>query len=112
LFPVVESDSELLDLDHLSKQTLGNRDLEREVLGLFVRVAGEQLERIEASTSSRERREAAHAIIGSARAIGAFDVARIAGEVERGEEPVDTRVAALAAEIDKVSKFIVSRLEN
>lgn len=102
----------MLDLDHLSSQTLGNRELEREVLGLFVGMAGEQVERLKANPDPKARREVAHAIIGSARAIGAFTVARLAGEVERGEEPVDAKIVALAVEIDEVRKFIVARLEN
>jgi HPt (histidine-containing phosphotransfer) domain-containing protein len=110
LHPTVESDSKLLDLDHLSKQTLGNRDLEREVLELFAHMAGEQVERLEAGVDAKERREAAHAIVGSARAIGAFEAARMAGEVERGEEPVDAKIAALAVEIGELRKFIFARL--
>jgi HPt (histidine-containing phosphotransfer) domain-containing protein len=102
----------LLDLDHLSRQTLGNQELEREVLGLFIGMAFEQLGRLRASTDPRQRREAAHAINGSARAIGAFSVAQIAGELERGEEPIDGQIAALTVEIEKVCKFIAARLEK
>ena len=102
----------MLDLDHLSRQTLGDRALEREILGLFVRMAGEQVSRLKSSATPGERREAAHAIVGSARAIGAFTAARLAAEVERGEEPVEARIAALAAEIDDIRKFIAARLEK
>ena len=82
------------------------------MLGLFVGMADEQVDRLKANPDPRVRREVAHAIIGSARAIGAFSVAHLAGEVERGEEPVEAKIAALAVEIDAVRKFIVARLEN
>jgi HPt (histidine-containing phosphotransfer) domain-containing protein len=100
----------LLDLEHLSRQTLGNRDLEREVLELFVRHSGEQLERLTGSASESERRESAHAIVGAARAIGAFEVARIAGEIERSRGPLGAELAELAAAVGKTCDFIAGRL--
>jgi HPt (histidine-containing phosphotransfer) domain-containing protein len=100
----------LLDLEHLSNQTLGNRDLEREVLELFVRHSNEQLERLTGSTSESERREYAHAIVGAARAIGAFEVARIAAEIERNRGAVDAELAELAAAVRRTCDFIAGRL--
>jgi HPt (histidine-containing phosphotransfer) domain-containing protein len=100
----------LLDLEHLSRQTLGNRQLEREVLELFVTHSGGQLERLTASASESERRESAHAIVGAARAIGAFEVARIAAEIERNRGAVDAELAELAAAVRKTCDFIAGRL--
>jgi HPt (histidine-containing phosphotransfer) domain-containing protein len=100
----------LLDLDHLSRQTLGNRDLQREVLELFVSHSDQQLERLARSRSASERRESAHAIVGSARAIGAFDVARAAGEIERSPGPEGADLAELAALVKETREFIVDLL--
>lgn len=106
----IPRDTSLLDLEHLSRQTLGNRDLEREVLELFVRHSGEQLERLTGSASESGRRESAHAIVGTARAIGAFEVARIAGEIERSHGPLGAELAELAAAVRKTCDFIAGRL--
>lgn len=100
----------MLDLEHLSRQTLGNRQLEREVLELFVTHSGEQLERLRSSSSDTERRERAHAIVGAARAIGAFEVARIAAGIERSRGAVDAQLAELAAAVGKTCDFIAGRL--
>lgn len=70
-----------VDLAHLSRQTMGDRDLEREVLSLFLhqaQVVGDRME----GASPQERVLLAHGLKGSARGIGAFRVADIAGSVE------------------------------
>lgn len=100
----------LLDLDHLSQQTLGNRDLQRQILELFLGHSRQQVELLKESTGRREQREAAHAIVGSARAIGAFDVARIAGEIERGEGSAEAEFVALAKAVEETRDFIVALL--
>jgi HPt (histidine-containing phosphotransfer) domain-containing protein len=103
-------DTSLLDLEHLSRQTLGNRALEREVLELFVSHSGEQLQRLNGSASESERRESAHAIVGAARAIGAFEVARIAGAIERSRGPLGAELDELATSVRKTCDFIAGRL--
>ena len=71
-----------VDLVHLSRQTMGDRDLEREVLALFERQSEMMLQRLRNATCARNWSEAAHTLKGSARGIGAFDVASIAEELE------------------------------
>ena len=71
-----------VDLVHLSRQTLGDRDLEREVLCLFVNQSALYLQRLKAAKSVKERKNAAHTILGSARGLGAWHVAQ---EAERYE---------------------------
>jgi|SRR6478672_110793 HPt (histidine-containing phosphotransfer) domain-containing protein len=71
-----------LDREHLARQTLGDVDLQREILALFRRQSGVILARLMAARGSDERRMAAHTLKGSARAIGAWRVAAAAEAVE------------------------------
>jgi HPt (histidine-containing phosphotransfer) domain-containing protein len=71
-----------LDLAHLSRMTLGDSGLEREVLDLFDRQADALLARM-ASEEPRKVAELAHALAGSASGIGAWRVAEAAAAVER-----------------------------
>lgn len=71
-----------IDLVHLSRQTLGDRDLEIELLGLFERQAGQIMEQIGGSGDRRLRHDLAHTLKGSARAVGAGAVAACAQEYE------------------------------
>lgn len=93
-----------IDLAHLNGQTGGDDALAAEVLRLFATQAPVELVRLR-SESASERREAAHLLVGSARAIGAGEVARLAAEIETGEKGVD----ALEAAIAEVIEFIATR---
>lgn len=75
------SRSRPVDLAHLSRQTMGDRDLEREVLSLFQHQAQVVGDRMEGATF-QERILLAHGLKGAARGIGAFRVADIADAVE------------------------------
>jgi HPt (histidine-containing phosphotransfer) domain-containing protein len=70
-----------IDCEHLFRMTLGDHSLEREVLQLFDRQAGMLMERI-AGTDHGIIAAAAHTMKGSARGIGAWQLARAAGAVE------------------------------
>jgi HPt (histidine-containing phosphotransfer) domain-containing protein len=94
-----------VDLSVLAGQSGGDADLEREVLALFAERVPADLEHIKA-VSGAEQRAAAHRIVGSARAIGAGEVARLARAVERGEGDA----AALEAAIAKATEFIARYL--
>jgi HPt (histidine-containing phosphotransfer) domain-containing protein len=99
-----------IDLNHLYSQTMGNRELQREVLKLFLLHSAEQVERLKATDSLDLRREAAHSLVGSARGIGAFSVAYIASEIELAKGPVLGRIRALEAATDAARFFIVDLL--
>ncbi len=71
-------ESRPIDLVHLSRQTLGDRDLEIELLSLFERQADHILRQIAAMGPDGDRRlrhDLAHTLKGSARAVGAKAVA-------------------------------------
>jgi HPt (histidine-containing phosphotransfer) domain-containing protein len=94
-----------VDLARLAEQTGGDRKLEREVLTLFLDDALVQVARLR-SAGAADRRAIAHRLLGSARAIGADEVARLAAAVETGQGDVD----ALAAAIDAARQYIVAYL--
>ncbi|MDQ2634170.1 MAG: Hpt domain-containing protein [Pseudomonadota bacterium] len=95
-----------IDLAHLSKQTMGDRDLERDVLGLFADQAKSVRKQIE-SAEIKQRLFLAHALKGSARGIGAFAIAECAGAIE--DSPTDRLVVKrLVRLIDEACDFIAS----
>lgn len=71
-----------VDLVHLARQTLGDRALEREVLGLFKVQARAIFAQLQAVTQKQARLDLAHTLKGSARAVGAWQVAEAAGFCE------------------------------
>jgi HPt (histidine-containing phosphotransfer) domain-containing protein len=92
-----------VDLVHLSRYTLGERALEREVLKLFSTQAEVYIERLRETTSDQEWNEAVHSLKGSARAIGAWRAAAAAERAETislalsGEDLAEARAQAVDA---------------
>jgi len=72
-----------LDFVHLAKYTLGKRDLEIEILGLFAAQTDKSIAELECAVNEREWRVAAHTLKGSCRAVGALQLARLAEDAER-----------------------------
>jgi len=70
-----------IDLEHLSRMTLGERELEREVLRLFDRQAEMLLMKMHGAAPAAVAAYA-HTLKGSARGVGAWAVARAAYDVE------------------------------
>jgi HPt (histidine-containing phosphotransfer) domain-containing protein len=93
-----------IDMVHLAKQSCGDKSLETEILHLFRQQLALCVDQIMA-TSGRERKIVAHTIKGSARAVGAFGLARVAAHIE--ETPHDAAlVNELGLEIARVRDFI------
>jgi HPt (histidine-containing phosphotransfer) domain-containing protein len=72
-----------IDRAHLARFTFGNTDLELEVLALFAQQAPETLAILEGADTPKTWRYAAHTLKGSARAVGAWEVAAAAESAER-----------------------------
>jgi HPt (histidine-containing phosphotransfer) domain-containing protein len=93
-----------VDLGHLAVQTMGDKELEAEVLSLFARQARHCLDRF-AVEPAESRPAIAHQIKGAARGIGAFAVADAAEALEAA--PGDAaRLATLAQAITEANNFI------
>jgi HPt (histidine-containing phosphotransfer) domain-containing protein len=92
--PLAPIDSPL-DLDHLSRMTLGDAGLEQEVLGMFA----EQAVRLVAAMTAQpaEAGAFAHKLKGSARGVGAFAVADAAASLETAIQTGHNRLHAFAA---------------
>jgi HPt (histidine-containing phosphotransfer) domain-containing protein len=100
-----------IDLTQLRRQTGGDARLEREVLGMFAAKAAADLKRIAAAPTAAARREAAHALVGSARAVGASQIARLAAEIEASADHV-ADVADLRKAVDAARAFIGTHLAD
>ena len=98
--PGTKTESEAVgpvDLTHLRQYTLGDRDLEREILGLFADQLLVTIDALKDAPSDKEWTIAAHTLKGSARAVGAWSLARLAESAEklRGLSDVDERNAVV-----------------
>lgn len=95
-----------IDLSHLSRQTMGDRALEQEVLGLFLQQAILVKEQI-LGADAKERLRLAHSLKGSARGVGAFALADCATEIEA--RPEDRAVIGrLARLVDDLREFVAA----
>jgi len=95
-----------LDLGELHQQTGGDENLAREVLQLFLVGVQADLAKLIAA-AGYERQVFAHRMVGSARAVGAGEVARLAASVEAG---ADADVPALASAVADAVRFVESYL--
>lgn len=100
-----------IDHAHLSRYTLGNRALELEVLELFAGQAPRTLADLREADTAKAWHIAAHTLKGSARAVGACEVADLAAVAEGAGYPSDQRAALLqrlAVSLDGVCDYIGS----
>lgn len=94
-----------IDLVHLARQTMGDKALEVEVLQIFARQARSCLAELSEGDVT-QRQAVAHRLRGAASAVGAHEVASIAGRLE--EAPTDTAlVAQVGSAILKAENFIL-----
>ena len=106
-----------VDLVHLSRYTLGERDLEREVLELFCTQSTIYIERLRAARSDKDWKDAAHSLKGSASANGAW---RAAAAAERAEalsgqaltEARALRLGEIEASVREAETYIGTLLED
>jgi HPt (histidine-containing phosphotransfer) domain-containing protein len=111
--PPLAPEGPAIDIDHLARMTLGERELEREVLTLFAQQSTDLLVRLE--KLPREGASLAHTLKGSARGIGAFAVADAADRLEQNLRqglPVTAEVAALQQAVGCALAAIAERLQT
>jgi len=96
-----------IDRAHLARFTLGSAELEREILGLFLAQLPLSIEQLRFAATDREWQIAAHTIKGSARAVGAWQVGRLAAEAEKVAGCGDGRVrAAMLLRLDEAFEAV------
>jgi HPt (histidine-containing phosphotransfer) domain-containing protein len=107
-------ESEVLDRAHLARMTFNDRNLEREVLQLFVRQAELLMQRIHGSEPAAIA-TLAHTLKGSAAGIGADQVARAAeaAELSASRTPRECGLAVdqLAEAVDEIRGQITTLLQ-
>jgi HPt (histidine-containing phosphotransfer) domain-containing protein len=111
--PPLAPDDGPIDLEHLARMTLGDAHLEREVLAMFSSQVAGQLSAL--SSLPPEAAALAHTLKGSARAIGAFDVAEAAECLEaviRGGEDASRALAELREAIAQARDAIDAMLRR
>ncbi|MGA8611749.1 MAG: Hpt domain-containing protein [Xanthobacteraceae bacterium] len=123
-FPWIGKDTQpdILDEEHLGRMTFGDRQVEREVLEIFVRHSAATLNLILDCIADRDTAAAAaaaaHTMIGSARGIGAWRVAQAAERLERAvntvgdDQQLGEAIAALKAANLEANTAIGKRLAD
>ncbi len=101
-----------LDVPHLKTLTLSDPQLEREVLGLFSDQAASALRGILNANGPGPRREAAHKLAGAAKAIGAWDLAAVASEIEAQQALSNRSAEALSRTMTAVVDYVTLRLAS
>lgn len=100
-----------VDMVHLSRYSLGDKALEREVLGLFAGEAPGRVEALRRAQTERDWKMAAHTLKGSGRAVGAWRVANLAQQLEGLGLAVDpdirlSAIDQLEAALDEAAAYI------
>jgi HPt (histidine-containing phosphotransfer) domain-containing protein len=95
-----------IDLVHLTRQTMGDRALETEILAMFSKqMSGAKVSFANANLDERKR--LAHTVKGTARSVGAFNVADVAERIENA--PLNSNLLReLNDEIAEVLNFIAA----
>ena len=105
-----------IDMDHLSKQTLGDEGLELEVLRLFDEMSHVYYARLEQSTNVPDLLRNLHTLKGAAAGVGAFGIAELArvaeAELRQGSPVNPERIDDLNVAVEEVSAFIARRLKD
>ncbi len=100
-----------VDLVHLAKYTLGDRSAEREILEIFSRQADLCLKRLRSAETVEAWKTAAHTILGSARGVGAWQVAKCAAALQEmttvpPKTKRDVALSGLKSHISEARAFI------
>lgn len=106
-----------IDLAYLDRTTFSDKELAAEVLGLFRASAGSYLEGLKSAQTEKDWYEAAHSLKGSAKAVGAFQLAQSAAAAETIHETPLTAsqkeaLLDLQHQLDEVSWYIGEMLDK
>ena len=105
-------DPEVFDRAHLARYTMDSAELEREILDLFLLQLPETLAMIATAATAADWKLATHSLKGSAAAVGARRIGRIAAELELlAATAADERARAgveLTAAVDEFRVLVAS----
>lgn len=97
--------SKPIDFVHLARQTMGDKELEIEILQLFTRNARTLLHEL-STVNDIQMKAVAHRLKGSADAVGAFNVSAAAEAVENGSRD-SAALAKVATSVIEAENFIL-----
>ncbi len=104
-----------IDMEHLTRQTLGDPGLQLEVLRLFDQMSHVYYERLENSTTVDDLLRNLHTLKGAAAGVGAFGLAELARvaetELRQGSPVNPERIDDLNIAVQEVSAFIGQRIK-
>jgi HPt (histidine-containing phosphotransfer) domain-containing protein len=114
--PEATNKASVIDEEHLSRMTLADPSLEREVLQIYVRQSAIMLGRMTSGDPATVA-AAAHTLNGSARGIGAWRVAKAAEQLEQasnagGEPMLSEALTELKAASLEAGAAVAARLGN
>jgi HPt (histidine-containing phosphotransfer) domain-containing protein len=95
-----------IDLAHLGRQTMDDRALSQELLGLFLHQSNTTVEQIFRADRS-DRLRLAHALKGAARAVGAFPIADCLAQIE-DQPDQESGLKRLKRLVGEAQEFIAS----
>lgn len=98
-----------IDIDHLARQTLQDATLQREILALFDRQIVEFVREIDAGTKGKDLTFLTHRLVGTARNLGAFELAQRAAELEEGIDNPNAR-QALEQAISELRSWLAAQM--
>ena len=105
--------TQMIDHQHLSKYTMGDRELEQEVLDLFAEQLPTIVAKLQRADSANAWFEAAHTLKGSARAVGANSIAELALQAEKLKDSrAEFDLQSLQSATDHVIAYIFERGAN
>lgn len=113
--PAASAEPRVLDLAHLDRQTFGDRDFAREILGLYLDHVAKCLADLKAAADAKAWRDTAHALKGTSRNVGAVALGELAAEAERlggagSDRDRATALARIEEGVARVGEAIARRL--
>lgn len=99
-------DAPPIDMAHLTRHTLGDEEIAREVLDLFL-IEMRSAREVVRGGEETELRAVAHRIKGAARAVGAFGLAEIAARIEDAPED-GSHVDDFNGSAGEIERYILS----
>ena len=80
---MVMNNKPLIDLEHLDQYVAGDRGLRDEILGIFEEQADMWTRMLDPNAEDATWKDAAHALKGASRGVGAWDVGDICADAEK-----------------------------
>ena len=109
------SNNTLIDLEHLDRYVAGDLTLRDEILGIFEEQADMWTRMLDPNAADAAWKDAAHALKGASRGVGAWDVGDICAEAEKliGEELRDVaRRSVILEELRQKVRETVSEVRR